>query len=422
VRKVTKDRSIKRVETEFSSANDKTKSNKLAAENMIFKSIDISTHSHAFTSFIKMRLQLILFIALCHASLLAQTKVNKIDFIECANESMNKGDFITAIDQYNTLILINPNDTESYFNRAIIESDFGDEKSAIQDFTKCITMDSSQVDYFFLRGISYKNLGELLKAEQDFIKANALEPSNADIHMHLGDVLFDLKKYESAILEYNKSLKLKDDNASHIFYQLSQIDLLQNKNNEYAHHLKMAVDTNANNALAASTYIKYLLEESKSVEAVHVLFRMLGANKELRYDIQTFDMPVALQKDCLQKILIQTKVALEADSIDMHCLQARALLAFGMLNAAKKIVEELHLLTDVRVQYVKAIISLMEKDYQSAKALTQTNNNEYALRFSTMRLNIYQETKNRTAYCEEMQKNKNLQHRFFETSMCEVMK
>ena len=342
--------------------------------------------------------------------------------MECANEAMNQGDFITAIDQYTTLLMINPNDTEAYFNRAVIQSDFGDDKAAIQDFTKCVRMDSSQVDYFFLRGISYKNIGELLKAEYDFKKANELEPSNADLHMHHGDVFFALNKIEDAVLEYHQSLDLKDDNTSHILFQLSRIDLLQNKKNEYLLHLKMAVDTNAENALAASAYIKYLLDESKSQEAVNVLLRMLRANKDLKYDLQTFAIPAALQKDYTQQILNQSSKQSYTDSIEMYCLQARAFMAFGMLNAAKKMLYDLPLQADVRVQYVKALISLMEKDYKAATALSQSNHKEYALRFSTLRLSIYHETKNKAAYCLELEKNKNLQHRFFESSMCEMMK
>ena len=422
MRKATKGKSIKRVESEFSFANDKTKSNTLTAENMIFKSFDISTHSHAFTSFIKMRLQLIFFIALCHASLLAQNTVNKIDFIECANESMNKGDFITAIDQYNTLLLINPTDTESYFNRAVIESDYGDDKAAINDFSTCIKADSNQVDYFFLRGICFKNTGELIKSEVDFKKANALEPSNADLHMHYGDVLFSLKKYESAILEYNKALELKSDNTSNIFYSLSKIYAQQKKTNEYLKHLQLAVDASEDNAAAAAELTQYYITQSKVKEAVNVLLRMLKANKEAKFDVLYFDIPSTLLKECFTQIIIQSRSNISVDTLELACLQTKAMMCLNMPDSAQTMLERYTQHSDIKLQYNQALCYYFMQDYTKALTILNASNEEYALRFSSLRLEVFQKTKNKTAYCEELEKNKKLQHRFFESAMCEPTK
>jgi hypothetical protein len=62
------------------------------------------------------------------------------------------------------------------------------------------------------------------------------------------------------------------------------------------------------------------------------------------------------------------------------------------------------------------------QDYTKALSILNTSNEEYALRFSSLRLEVFQKTKNKTAYCEELEKNKKLQHRFFESAMCEPTK
>ena len=368
-----------------------------------------------------MKTSFLIFLSLTCQVLFAQiSDVQKADFIFCTHEALNKNDFETAIDLYSTLLLINPIDTESYFERAVIYSDFGDDKSAIKDFTTCLAMDSSNIDCFFLRGICYKNLGELNRAESDLKKANTMEPNNADLHMHYGDVLVALKRYDDAVSEYTKALDLKSDNTSEIFYQLAQIALLQKKKDEYLNNLKKSLDANIANAPAASAYIIHLLEKSELAEALKYLLRMLHANQEMRYDVQTFAIPVSLQKECFQRILNESARFAPNDSIDRLCLQAKAFICFGSMDAAKNLMKALPI-SDDRVKYVSALICFMEKDYAAVMALSNTFTDEFALRFSSLRLSVFKELQNKKASCEELQKIKKLQHRYFEASMCDLM-
>lgn len=369
-----------------------------------------------------MKKRLLILFALVSQAIFAQiSPEQKADFIFCTHEALNKSDFVTAIDLYSTLLLIDPNDTESYFDRANTYFDFGDYRSAINDFSTCLAIDSTQIDYYFLRGVCFKNVGEFKRAESDLKKANSLEPSNADLHMHYADVLEALKKNQEAIPEYKKALELKSDNASAIFYQLAQIALLQKKKDDYLNNLKLAVDADTRNALAASAYINHLLENSKSAEAVKSIIRMLHANQDVMYDAQTFAMPVSLQKDCFQRILNECTSYEPSDSIARQCLQARAFLCIGSMDAAKKLMSTVPV-SDERVKYVRALICFMEKDYTAVMELSNASSDDFALRFSSLRLSVYKELKNKEAYCEELEKNKKLQHRYFEASMCDLMK
>lgn len=59
--------------------------------------------------------------------------VSKISAIEKADN----GDYENAIVEFTRLILINPNDTGSYFARATIRVSIGDIEGSLQDFKMC---------------------------------------------------------------------------------------------------------------------------------------------------------------------------------------------------------------------------------------------------------------------------------------------
>lgn len=116
-----------------------------------------------------------------------------------------------AIKDFDKAIALSPNNGDIYVNRGIILGEQGEYALAIQDFDKAIKLNPSNGAAFFDRGYAYDALKDYESASKDYERAMALNPQDAKAISHHGHDCERLKRYEEAIKDLNRALTLRPD-------------------------------------------------------------------------------------------------------------------------------------------------------------------------------------------------------------------
>lgn len=95
-----------------------------------------------------------------------------------ANESVVKGEYDSAVSDYNEAIKLNPKDATVYLNRGRAHLNKKNYDLAIDDYNKVIELNPSEAMAYFNRGESYEKKGNALQAMGDFQKVVELDGNN----------------------------------------------------------------------------------------------------------------------------------------------------------------------------------------------------------------------------------------------------
>ncbi|MDF5727134.1 MAG: tetratricopeptide repeat protein [Rhizonema sp. PD38] len=123
-------------------------------------------------------------------------------------DKINKGDFRGAIEDFNQVIRLNPNDTDAYCNRGVAHYELGDKKAAIEDFNQAICLNPNFADAYHNRGLSHYELGDKKAAIEDFNQAICLNPNFADAYHNRGLSHYELGDKKAAIEDLNQAIRL----------------------------------------------------------------------------------------------------------------------------------------------------------------------------------------------------------------------
>lgn len=108
-------------------------------------------------------------------------KEDKIEKLQnTTKKSYERGDFKTAIEGDNKLIVLNPKDAGAYNNRGAAYSALGKYNEAIVDLNKAIELDPKYANSYYNRARSYSKTGDVKSALQDLYKAIQLKPTYKD--------------------------------------------------------------------------------------------------------------------------------------------------------------------------------------------------------------------------------------------------
>lgn len=95
-----------------------------------------------------------------------------------ADENNFKGEFDTALNDYNKAIELNPQDNISYLNRGRAFSGKKNYDSAIADFSKAIEINPQESMAYFNRADTFEKKGDVAQAINDYLKASELDATN----------------------------------------------------------------------------------------------------------------------------------------------------------------------------------------------------------------------------------------------------
>ena len=104
-----------------------------------------------------------------------------------------------AIEDYNIVIDMNPDNVEAYYNRGVTYHHKGDYDRAIEDYTKTIQLKPDYANAYYNRGLSYDNKGASDRAIEDFTKVIQLDPNDAGAYFNRGLASNDKEDMTEAI-------------------------------------------------------------------------------------------------------------------------------------------------------------------------------------------------------------------------------
>ncbi|MEE8574321.1 MAG: tetratricopeptide repeat protein [Thermodesulfobacteriota bacterium] len=101
----------------------------------------------------------------------------------------------------------------AYFSRGFLYNFKGEYDSAIIDFDKAIDINPNDGLSYNSRGLSYYNKGETDRAIMDFDKAIDIYPNYAGAYNDRGNAYYSKKDYDSAIKDFNKAIRINPKTA-----------------------------------------------------------------------------------------------------------------------------------------------------------------------------------------------------------------
>lgn len=98
-------------------------------------------------------------------------------------------------------------------DRGVAYTNKGDYESAVQDFDKAIRLSPDVAEAFMNRGIAYDNKGAYDRAIQDYNQAIQLRPDYAPAFNNRGIVYSEKREYDRAIQDFDQAIRLKSGYA-----------------------------------------------------------------------------------------------------------------------------------------------------------------------------------------------------------------
>lgn len=125
-----------------------------------------------------------------------------------AESYMELGNYKEAVETYNRLLILNPNDSGAYNNRGVAYGFLQDYNLAIQDFNKAIELEPTFVSAYNNRGSTYGILQDYDRAIQDYDNAIQLDPSFAIAYKNRGVTYLRIGKKAEAGADFVKHTEL----------------------------------------------------------------------------------------------------------------------------------------------------------------------------------------------------------------------
>lgn len=115
-----------------------------------------------------------------------------------ADESIARGDYESAVGDYNKAVELNPSDTSAYLNRGLAFFNRKDYARAIADYDKAIELNPREAMYYFNRGNAHERAGSLQKAVADYQKAVELDAGTESAKLALQRIQMELSRTSPA--------------------------------------------------------------------------------------------------------------------------------------------------------------------------------------------------------------------------------
>ncbi len=136
-------------------------------------------------------------------------------FVDSAQAKAAKQDYVGAQADFDSAILLQPDDAGLYSQRAEIKGERGDFDGAIADYSKTISLNPGSADAYGERGVAEHGKGDLTASLADLTKTLQLKPQapafeyRAGLRQSLGDDA-------GALDDYNKAIEKPADLDPHV--------------------------------------------------------------------------------------------------------------------------------------------------------------------------------------------------------------
>lgn len=108
------------------------------------------------------------------ASSLPQPQETAASWLDLGAEAALKGDYQSAVTNYNQSLQLEPFNPDTYYNRGVAYYNLGQQQQSLQDFTTALKLNPQMAEAHGNRGELRLQLGDLAGAKQDFQQAAKL--------------------------------------------------------------------------------------------------------------------------------------------------------------------------------------------------------------------------------------------------------
>jgi tetratricopeptide (TPR) repeat protein len=120
----------------------------------------------------------------------------------------HRHDYVGAIQDFNLVLLLAPNNHEAYYERGNVYFTLGNYQRAIEDFTHVICSNPQSVIAYNKRGLVRSELGDYQGAIEDFNQALQINNRVAEIYNNRGNARSQLGDRQGAMEDYQKAAEL----------------------------------------------------------------------------------------------------------------------------------------------------------------------------------------------------------------------
>lgn len=131
----------------------------------------------------------------------------------------------SALDSYNKAIVIDPNNSWAYTNRANVRLKIAELANNEEDYIKTVTIGKNVAPYKDQNSAEIPDMSSII---DDITKAISLSPRSAYLYYNKANILVKIGDYENAIKNYNKAISL-DSNFGEAHFNRGLINIYLNK-------------------------------------------------------------------------------------------------------------------------------------------------------------------------------------------------
>ena len=121
--------------------------------------------------------------------------------------------FKAAINNYEQLLKITPNNSEAHNNLGYCLYKIGILESAIDSYKQAVLIKPDFAQAYYNLGLTYFDAGKIEAAIDSYKKALLIKPDYAEAYNNIGTVLRDRGEYDEALEYYNKLLLIQPNSA-----------------------------------------------------------------------------------------------------------------------------------------------------------------------------------------------------------------
>ncbi len=142
-------------------------------------------------------------------------------YYKVGEEFAKKMNFEDAIDQYTKAIELDPDYDKAYIQRAIAYTKLDDYEKAAEDFDRAIVFDEKDAGLYYYSGTAYHLQGKNNIALAKLNKAVDMKNNFLEAYQVRSVVLIELERYQEALDDCQKCLKIKEDEKG--YYNIAQV-------------------------------------------------------------------------------------------------------------------------------------------------------------------------------------------------------
>lgn len=139
------------------------------------------------------------------------------DLLSLGEEKAEKGDYESAIRDYQKALVSCPDNSDAYFLIGVAQYNAGNKQAAIENFNQVIRISPQNADAYVFRGSARSDLGDKQGAISDLNEAIHLNPNLAIAYINRGNVRSSNGDKQGAISDYNEAIRLNPNFAT--FYK-----------------------------------------------------------------------------------------------------------------------------------------------------------------------------------------------------------